>query len=106
MTAEPLLVLLDDDERDLLRKRLEVDREIRRLTGERDVIDDRLKEITGNAEAGVADGKVLFTWSPVVSKVLDQKALKEYAPEIADRFTVERVTRPFRITKEAAEVLG
>lgn len=108
MTAStnPLLLLLGDDETELLRERLRLDREAKSIEARKKEIDDRLKEVTGNAEAGVVHGHVVFTFSPVVSRVLDQKSLKEHAPDLAEKFTVERVTRPFRVTKEAAEVLG
>jgi predicted phage-related endonuclease len=56
-----------------------------------------LKEILGDADTAVADGKVAATWKTQTSRRLDTKALKAQDPVIAEKYTVERSSRVLRV---------
>ncbi|GEL17658.1 hypothetical protein [Pseudonocardia asaccharolytica] len=53
-------------------------------------------EQTG-AEIGTINGHPAVKWTEVVSRRLNTKALREKDPEIADRYTIETVSRRFAL---------
>ncbi len=58
--------------------------------------------VADDTEARIGDELVL-TYAPVTRRTLDTKALREYlGADIAEKFTRETVTRPFRIDRPAA----
>lgn len=56
-----------------------------------------LEEALGDAELGTVDGDVAVRWTFIESRRLDQKKLKEQAPELVEQCTVASTSRRFSL---------
>lgn len=61
-----------------------------------ETIKDELKAHMGDKQIMRA-GEYTVTWNPVTTHRLDALALRQAAPELAQRFMVENITRRFRV---------
>ena len=60
----------------------------------------RLEQMMGDAELGLIDGRPAVHWTVVSSRRLDQKKLKEQAPELVEACTVTSITRRFTLAAD------
>jgi predicted phage-related endonuclease len=73
----------------------EVREQAKALEDERTLIENRIKEALGPAEAGDVDGTRAVTWKSATSKRVDIERLRDEQPELAREFTTETTTRRF-----------
>lgn len=60
--------------------------------------EDELKaEMTERQQEEAIFGEFKIVWKPIVSQRVDTTAFKKAAPELASRFMVASVSRPFKI---------
>lgn len=95
---------LSPEAREALALVARIDQEMERLKSVREEAANLVKEELGDAAGATVAGTPVLTFSPVVSRVLDQKAAKAFFEEMpgGETFFVERETRPFRIDRHAA----
>ena len=84
----------DDESISLYKKLCALRGEMDGLKFEYEVLENRLKNKIGRAEA--IDG--VATWKTQVRMALDQKALKEKHPEIVEEFITEKKSRVFKLS--------
>ena len=82
------------DER--LRRRMEIEEAIDRLTAEKQQIEQEVKVFMKNAEYAENE-KYLVSWKNVTTNRIDAKRLKEEMPEIYEKFCKETTSRRFLI---------
>jgi predicted phage-related endonuclease len=75
----------------------QADEQIRRMEEVRAEARRHLEEALGEAETGLVDGAVAVRWTVVESRRLDQKKLKEQAPELVEQCTVTSISRRFTL---------
>jgi putative phage-type endonuclease len=73
------------------------DSAIKDMTKQRDSIAVVIQQALGDAEAGTVNGEPAVTWKTQTRRALDQSALREEMPEVADKFTKTTSTRFFRV---------
>jgi predicted phage-related endonuclease len=54
----------------------------------------------GDAELGLVDGRPAVHWTVVATRRLDQRKLKEQAPELVEACTVTQLSRRFTLTSD------
>lgn len=69
------------------------------IKARREQIEDIIKETIGTHEAVTIDGKQAVTWKSVTSSRLDTKALRNDLPDIAAKYSVQMITRTFKLTR-------
>lgn len=93
--TDPNTVDLDQvrDQIDALRF---VEAQIKTLTETKSSLQNDIKQVLGDNEIGVLDGKTVVTWTRSKRNALDQKALRAARPEIVAEFTTATEVRTFR----------
>lgn len=71
--------------------------QIKQLEEARDNARRHIEAALGDAEVGLVDGQPAVRWTWVHSKRLDQRKLKEQAPELVEACTVPVVSRRFSL---------
>lgn len=61
---------------------------------------EHLEAILGDAEVGLVDDTPAVRWTYVTSRRLDQRKLKEHAPDLVEQCTVDSVTRRFTVAED------
>lgn len=77
------------------------DRDIKDLEEAKKLARGHLERMMGDAELGLVDGRPAVHWTIVSSRRLDQKKLKEQAPELVEACTVTQLSRRFTLAGEA-----
>lgn len=79
----------------------QVNAQIKELEAARDVARKHIETALGDNEIGLVDGQPAVHWTYVHSSRLDQRKLKEQAPELVEQCTVPTVTRRFDAGKQS-----
>lgn len=82
---------------DLWCRRRDLAAQIDNITAQRDAIDNELKAVLQDNEAGLVNGDVAVRWTNVATNRLDTKALKAEMPEVAEKFTKTSTSRRFSV---------
>jgi predicted phage-related endonuclease len=73
------------------------DAKIKDLEKTKKIARGHLEQMMGDAELGLIDGRPAVHWTVVASRRLDQKKLKEQAPELVEACTVTSISRRFTL---------
>lgn len=74
--------------------------ELTDLKGEKDRLENLIKQAMGPAEAGEVHGQRVVTWKTTTSRRLDTTALRDDHPQLAAQYSTETTTRRFLLTKQ------
>jgi predicted phage-related endonuclease len=77
------------------------DRDIKDLEETKKLARARVEQMMGEAEIGLLDGRPAVHWTVVASRRLDQRKLKEQAPDLVEACTVTQLSRRFTLAGEA-----
>ncbi len=85
---------------------LAINDQIKELKARQDAIQVELQKVLQDiGDTLTVGGKPVASWKEQTSKRLDQAALKEELPEIAEKYTKEKTTRVFRALKAAKDFM-
>jgi predicted phage-related endonuclease len=76
------------------------DRDIKDLEEAKKLARVRIEQMLGDAELGMLDGRPAVHWTVVASRRLDQRKLKEQAPDLVEACTVTQLSRRFTLAGE------
>lgn len=76
------------------------DRDIKDLEETKKLARARIEQMLGDAEVGLVDGQAAVHWTVVTSRRLDQKKLKEQAPDLVEACTVTQLSRRFTLAAD------
>lgn len=100
MTAAQSPVDLPADARNWLALIRQCDADIKDLEETKKLARARIEQMLGEAEVGLVDGQPAVHWTIVSSRRLDQRKLKDQAPELVDACTVTSMSRRFTLAAD------
>lgn len=97
ITAAKPTVDLPADAENWLALIRQCDRDIKDLEETKKLARARIEQMLGDAELGMLDGRPAVHWTVVASRRLDQRKLKEQAPDLVEACTVTSLSRRFTL---------
>jgi predicted phage-related endonuclease len=76
------------------------DRDIKDLEETKKLARARIEQMLGDAETGLLNGQPVVHWTFVSSRRLDQKKLKDQAPDLVEACTVTQLSRRFTLATD------